>query len=61
MASDLSARSDGSLQRAVSLAHDFNAELTVVRVVDGSLPQPIVERHVQDAGETLRQQTVSVP
>ncbi len=61
MASDLSARSDRALQRAVTLAHDFKAELTVVNVVDDSLPQPIVERHVREAVEALRNQIDSLP
>ncbi|KUO57219.1 MAG: hypothetical protein APF80_04350 [Alphaproteobacteria bacterium BRH_c36] len=61
MASDLSARSDRALQRAVSLAHDFHAELTVVNVADDSLPQPIVERHVEEARDILREQIASLP
>lgn len=61
IASDLSACSDRALQRAVSLAHDFKIDLTVVHVVDDSLPQPIVERHVREAGETLREQVASPP
>lgn len=41
VATDLSARSDRAIERAVTLAEDREAELTVLHVVDGELPPSV--------------------
>lgn len=43
MATDLSARSDRALERAVSLAREHGASLTVVHVVDDHLPASLAD------------------
>ena len=43
MATDLSARSERALERAVSLARNHCAKLTVVHVVDEALPASLAE------------------
>jgi len=49
MATDLSARSDRALQRAVALAREQGATLDVITVVDDSLPHAVRERHQEAA------------
>jgi len=53
MASDLSARSDVALQRALSLAEQLNAELTVLHVVDMDLPRGMQSLLKDNAREVL--------
>ena len=43
IATDLSARSDRALQRAIALAREFNAKLDIVHVIDAELPERAVE------------------
>lgn len=51
---DLSARSDRALDRAVVLARDLGVHLTIVHVVDDALPQPIAAAQ-QEAAERIVQ------
>ena len=60
MATDLSARSDRALQRALALAREHKAELEVVHVVEDSLPEAIAQRHEDLARATIRKQLISV-
>lgn len=43
MATDLSARSDRALERAISIAQVHDAELTIVHVVDDDLPASVAD------------------
>lgn len=43
MATDLSARSDRALERAVRLANDRGAKLSIVHVIDDDLPEAVIE------------------
>lgn len=61
IATDLSARSDRALQRAIALAHEFEAALHIVHVVDDSLPPSILSRHEDAASEALREQIAAIP
>ena len=53
MATDLSARSDRALERAVQVAADHGSRLTVVHVVDEDLPAVLA-----DAQETAARQVI---
>lgn len=55
IATDLSARSDRALDRAVALARDSGGELTVVHVVDEGLPGPLADVQVEQARKIIRQ------
>ncbi len=55
MASDLSARSDVALQRALSLTEQLNAELTVLHVVDMDLPRGMQSLLKDNAREVLEE------
>jgi nucleotide-binding universal stress UspA family protein len=61
MATDLSARSDRALQRAMRLAVEQKAALEIVHVVDDTLPQRIIERHEEGAYEALGAQILALP
>ena len=54
MATDLSARSDRALERAVKLAREHDARLTIVHVVDEDLPARLADNHKSAAEETIR-------
>lgn len=56
VASDLTARSDRALQRAVIMAAVFGAELKVVHVVDETLSAPLALKHKEAAREALAAQ-----
>lgn len=56
MATDLSARSDRALERAVRLARAHGSTLTVVHVVDEDLPASLADAQEQAAGEAIRGQ-----
>lgn len=56
VASDLTARSDRALQRAVIMAAAFGAELKVVHVVDETLSAPLAFKHKEAAREALAEQ-----
>lgn len=50
---DLSARSDRAVERAVSLASELGAHLTIVHVVDDDLPVSLVSAQREVAKETI--------
>lgn len=54
MATDLSARSDRALERAVKLAHEVGAQLTIVHVVDEDLPAGLADTHADAAKQEIR-------
>ncbi len=56
IATDLSARSDRALERAVRLARDRKAELTIVHVVDRDLPAAQADTEEAAARQSLREQ-----
>lgn len=53
VATDLSARSDRALERAVSLARDLGAHLTIVHVVDEDLPALLADAQRKAANEAI--------
>lgn len=60
MATDLSARSDRAMDRAVRIASDHGADLTIVHVIDDELPASLADaqeknarRAIQDHVDTL--------
>jgi nucleotide-binding universal stress UspA family protein len=61
MASDLSARSDRALQRALALARRRGASLEVMHVVDDSLPPAIREQQASDARALIAQLLGAIP
>lgn len=61
MATDLSPRSDLALQRAVALAKQFKAHLTVLHVVDESLPENITRKQRKEAQQIIHIQLANIP
>jgi len=61
MATDLSARSDRALQRAVMLAHEFAAQLKIVHVVDESLLEAITLQQEAAARAAIAAQVAALP
>lgn len=61
VAADLSARSDRAVERAVLLAAETDARLTVLHVVDSSLPDRIADRQHDDAKILIRDHLASLP
>jgi universal stress protein E len=59
MATDLTARSDRALQRA--LAHDFGAELKIVHVVDEAYREAITLQHEAAARASIDEQLRTLP
>lgn len=55
MATDLSARSDRALERAVSLARDHGAELIVAHIVDEDLPARLADAQAQAARQSIQE------
>jgi nucleotide-binding universal stress UspA family protein len=55
MATDLSARSDRAVERAVMLALKLGAELTIVHVVDEDLPASLADAQEQAARLVIRE------
>lgn len=54
MATDLSARSDRALERAISIAQVHDADLTIVHVVDDELPESLADAHESAARLTIQ-------
>ncbi|NBB68769.1 MAG: universal stress protein [Alphaproteobacteria bacterium] len=54
MATDLSARSERALERAMALARERDATLVVVHVVDEELPSALAETQADEARRLLR-------
>lgn len=61
LATDLSARSDRALQRAIALASDFGAALTALHVVDEALPDEILRGLEASASTAMERQVASLP
>jgi len=55
MATDLSARSDRALERALALAHQLGASLEVIHIVSRTVPANIVEEYEASARTTIEQ------
>ena len=55
MATDLSARSDRAMQRALALAHQLGASLEVIHIVSRTVPASIVEEYESSARTTIEQ------
>lgn len=55
MATDLSARSDRALDRAIGLVRDFDAELTIVHVVDEDLPALLADAQQKAAQQAIQE------
>ena len=56
MATDLSPRSDRAIERAINIAHEKDATLTILHVIDGDLPKGVVEAQKRIAAETINEQ-----
>jgi nucleotide-binding universal stress UspA family protein len=61
VATDLSARSDRAVERAVAIANRNNARLCVAHVVDEELPASVAERQKDAAESALRSVIASTP
>ena len=61
MATDLSARSDRALQRALALAHQLGATLEVIHVVSDTVPASIAAHYEASARTTIEQLLASLP
>jgi len=61
MATDLSARSDRALQRALALAHQLGATLEVIHIVSDTVPVSIAEQYEASARTTIEQLLASLP
>ncbi len=56
MATDLSARSDRALERALRVAGEHDASLTIVHVIDADLPASLADAQGQAAARAIRDQ-----
>lgn len=56
MATDLSARSDRAIARAISIAHEQGANLTILHVIDDDLSKSVIKAQKQIATETINEQ-----
>lgn len=56
MATDLSARSDRALERAVNLAQAHGAQLTIVHVIDSHLPASLADGQEATARQSIKEQ-----
>lgn len=61
MATDLSARSDRALRRALALAHRLGATLEVIHIISDTVPVSIAEQYEASARATIQQLVVSLP
>ncbi len=61
VATDLSARSDRALQRALALAHQLGAALEVIHVASDTVPVSIAEQYEASARTTIEQLLASLP
>ncbi len=61
MATDLSARSDRALQRAIALADQLGAALQIVHVIDDSIPETIVAQYENAAHEMTKKLLSTMP
>ena len=56
MATDLSARSDRALERAVAIAHERDAKLIIAHVIDEELPASIADAQEDVARQSIQDQ-----
>lgn len=61
VATDLSERSDRALERAVLIARDVGAHLTIVHVLRDDLPSALVDSRRAEAQQALEQRVAQVP
>ena len=61
MATDLSARSNRALQRALALAHQLGAALEVVHIVSDTVPVSVAEQYEASARASIEQLLASLP
>ena len=61
VATDLSARSDRALQRALALAHQLGAALEVIHISSDTAPVSIAEQYEASARTTIEQLLASLP
>jgi nucleotide-binding universal stress UspA family protein len=61
VATDLSERSDRAIDRAVFLANRFDAELTILHVIDDELPTMAADRQQESANRLLMEYLSSLP
>lgn len=61
VATDLSARSDRALQRALALAHQLGAALEVIHVASDTVPVSVAEKYEASARTTIEQLLASLP
>ena len=61
VATDLSARSDRALQRALALAHRLGASVAVVHIVSDTIPARIAEQYEATARTTIEQLLAPLP
>ena len=61
VATDLSARSDRALQRALALAHQLGATLEVIHIVSDTMPVRIAERYEASARTTIERLLAPLP
>lgn len=61
VATDLSARSERALKRAILLAGELGASLEILHIVDDALPTSIVETYEEAARETVNQLLRAIP
>lgn len=55
VATDLSARSERALQRAIAMATELGASLDILHVVDDTMPENVVEAYEGAARDTVKQ------
>ena len=60
-ATDLSARSDRAVERAILLAKQAGASLTILHVVDADFPSRIADRQADDARALITDHLTSLP
>lgn len=61
LATDLSGRADRAMHRAVMLARDLGADLTVMHILDDSLVDAVAAQHEAAARAVIAQQVALIP
>ena len=60
VATDFSTRSDRALRRAVLLARQHSAEMTIVHVIDDDQPPQLLKAEERESGSLLRELAATV-